>query len=213
MVQSSFTVDYGTSISTSSNTVTVGTGNTSTATPKSQTGYSNVFSSWTTSDCGSTVTKACTITANFSHTANIYTITLNNQSATTAGTASIYEKYNNEGIQKIQNNPHQIFPHFIPPPIKDMRQFSLNPIFSNYPPMQKLVVKDGGINPNEGPLVARGMINQEDNKPEQVRNQMNPKSNIPIKNEPERESKKEIKAEPLIVKEEPSNKNISSSFK
>ncbi len=65
--RTSLSVPYGSAVPTSSNNVTI---NGTTTTGTANTGYS--FSSWT-NNCGTTVTKACTITANFS--LNSYTIT------------------------------------------------------------------------------------------------------------------------------------------
>ncbi len=78
---------YGATIGTSGNTLTIG-GNVVTANPTTQAGYVNTFDGWDTSDCGgSTITKTCTIVANFSHSEDSYTISYNLDGGT-AGTSA-----------------------------------------------------------------------------------------------------------------------------
>ena len=76
-------------ISTSSNVLKIGGSTVATATPKSQTGYTNAFSKWTDEDGGtlpSTITPGMVITAWFTHTANKYNVSLN----PSGGTISLY---------------------------------------------------------------------------------------------------------------------------
>ena len=65
-------VPYGTVITTSTNTINVN-GTTVTATPATVTGYTCTFSNWTNGTA--TVTGALTVTANFTQTANNYSVT------------------------------------------------------------------------------------------------------------------------------------------
>lgn len=83
-------VPHGSAISVNGNKVTIN-GTTVTATTKSQTGYTTNFSSW--SNTSGTITAARTITANFTRTANKYTVTLNADGGT-GGTASVDATYN-----------------------------------------------------------------------------------------------------------------------
>ncbi len=81
----------GTATSSSSNTYTVGS-TTVTAIPAEETAeYTYAFSSW--SGLPETVTANAAVTANFTRTGKSYTITLDNQSATTAGSASVSATY------------------------------------------------------------------------------------------------------------------------
>ncbi len=88
------TLPYGTTFSASGSTLTFSNGSKVTASVTAATGYTTAFSSW--SSTSGTITGNTTITANFSRTANTYTISLNNQSATSAGTTAIYETYNSK---------------------------------------------------------------------------------------------------------------------
>ena len=83
--QTSVTADYGTSISASGNTLSIGDTDI-TATPASQTAqYTYSFSSW--SNASGTVTGARTITANFSRSTRTYTVTvIPRYSTSTSGT-------------------------------------------------------------------------------------------------------------------------------
>ena len=69
---SSVTAYYGAAVSTSGTTLTVG-GSTVTATATAATGYTTSLSSWT--NATGSITAARTITANFTRTANTYTVT------------------------------------------------------------------------------------------------------------------------------------------
>ncbi len=72
--RTSITADYGTSITTSGSTLSIGDTDI-TATPASQTAqYTYAFSSW--SNASGTVTGAKTITANFTRTTRTYTVTI-----------------------------------------------------------------------------------------------------------------------------------------
>ena len=57
-------------------------------------GYTIKFSKYTITPSSTTINALTTVTANFVKDAEKYTITLDNKSATTAGTTAIYEKYN-----------------------------------------------------------------------------------------------------------------------
>ena len=83
--QTSVTADYGTSISTSGSTLSIGDTDI-TATPARQTAqYTYSFSSW--SNASGTVTGARTITANFSRSTRTYTVTvIPRYSTSTSGT-------------------------------------------------------------------------------------------------------------------------------
>ena len=83
-------VPHGSAISVNGNKVTIN-GTTVTASPKSQTGYTTNFSSW--SNTSGTITAARTITANFTRTANKYTVTLNADGGT-GGSTSVSATYN-----------------------------------------------------------------------------------------------------------------------
>ena len=72
----SFTVPYGTAISTSSNVLTVGTGTTTANSTPSNDQYTYTFVNWTDDCGGNTVTKACTIIANFESTVNDHTVNI-----------------------------------------------------------------------------------------------------------------------------------------
>ena len=84
----------GTTYTVSNNVITLSDGRIATASPKTITGYTSEFSSYTIDPNSTTINKKITATANFTKKAEKYTITLDNKSATTAGTTAIYEKYN-----------------------------------------------------------------------------------------------------------------------
>ena len=63
-----------------------------TVTATNQNGYRFSKWSWPSTEIAGSINETLTITANFARL--VYTITLDNQGATTAGTATIYEKYN-----------------------------------------------------------------------------------------------------------------------
>ena len=72
---SSVSVGYGATYTSSGSTMTFPGGQTVTATANSATGYSTSLASWSPSS--GTITKAATITANFSRSANTYTVSFN----------------------------------------------------------------------------------------------------------------------------------------
>ena len=84
----------GTTYTVSNNVITLSDGRIATASPKTITGYTSKFSSYTITPNSTTINTKITATANFTKEAEKYTITLDNKSATTAGTTAIYEKYN-----------------------------------------------------------------------------------------------------------------------
>ena len=83
----------GTTYTISNNVITLSDGRIATASPKTITGYTSKFSSYTITPNSTTINTKITATANFTKEANTYTITLDNKSATTAGTTAFYEKY------------------------------------------------------------------------------------------------------------------------
>jgi len=83
----------GTTYTISNNVITLSDGRIATASPKTVTGYTSKFSSYTITPNSTTINTKITATANFTKKAEKYTITLDNKSATTAGTTAIYEKY------------------------------------------------------------------------------------------------------------------------
>ena len=83
----------GTTYTVSNNIITLSDGRIATASPKTVTGYTTKFSSYTITPNSTTINAKTTAQANFTKEANTYTITLDNKSATTAGTTAIYEKY------------------------------------------------------------------------------------------------------------------------
>ena len=84
----------GTTFTVSSNVITLLDGRIATASTKDVTGYKTKFSSYTITPNSTTINAKTTAQANFTKEAEKYTITLDNKSATTAGTTAIYEKYN-----------------------------------------------------------------------------------------------------------------------
>ena len=83
----------GTTYKVSNNVITLSDGRIATASPKTITGYISKFSSYTITPNSTTINTKITATANFTKEVNTYTITLDNKSATTAGTTAIYGKY------------------------------------------------------------------------------------------------------------------------
>ena len=83
----------GTTYKVSNNVITLSDGRIATASPKTITGYTSKFSSYTITPNSTTINTKITATANFTKEVNTYTITLDNKSATTAGTTAIYGKY------------------------------------------------------------------------------------------------------------------------
>ena len=83
----------GTTYTVSNNIITLSDGRIATASPKTVTGYTTKFSSYTITPNSTTINAKTTAQANFTKEANTYTITLDNKSSTTAGTTAIYEKY------------------------------------------------------------------------------------------------------------------------
>ena len=84
----------GTTYTVSNSTITMSDGRIVTASPKTVTGYTTKFTGYTITPNSTTINAKTTVKANFTKEANTYKITLDNKSATTAGTTSIYEKYN-----------------------------------------------------------------------------------------------------------------------
>ena len=84
----------GTTYKVSNNVITLSDGRIATASPKTVTGYTSKFSSYTITPNSTTINAKTTAQANFRKEANTYKVTLDNKSATTAGTTTIYEKYN-----------------------------------------------------------------------------------------------------------------------
>ena len=82
-------VACGTSISTSSNTLTVGATTVTATQAESTAQYTYAFTNWTWSPAGSTVTSDVTATANFTRTLNSYTVTWKNGSTTLETDASV----------------------------------------------------------------------------------------------------------------------------
>ena len=83
----------GTTYTVSNNIITLSDGRIATASPKTVTGYTTKFSSYTITPNSTPINAKTTAQANFTKEANTYTITLDNKSATTTGTTAIYEKY------------------------------------------------------------------------------------------------------------------------
>ena len=83
----------GTTYKVSNNVITLSDGRIATASPKTVTGYISKFSSYTITPNSTTINTKITAQANFTKETNTYTITLDNKSATTAGTTAIYGKY------------------------------------------------------------------------------------------------------------------------
>ena len=84
----------GTTYTVTNSTITMSDGRIVTASPKIVTGYTTKFTGYTITPNSTTINAKTTVKANFTKEANTYKITLDNKSATTAGTTSIYEKYN-----------------------------------------------------------------------------------------------------------------------
>ena len=84
----------GTTYTVSNSTITMSDGRIVTASPKTVTGYTTKFTGYTITPNSTTINAKTTVKANFTKEANTYKITLDNKSATTAGTTLIYEKYN-----------------------------------------------------------------------------------------------------------------------
>ena len=84
----------GTTYTVSNNVITLSDGRIATASPKTVTGYTSKFSSYTITPNSTTINTKITAQANFTKEAEKYTITLDNKGAPTAGTTAIYEKYN-----------------------------------------------------------------------------------------------------------------------
>ena len=88
-------VARGTNYTTSGATVTLAGGRTVTATKKDATGHTTTFSNWT--PASGTVNAATTVTANFTRTANDYTLTVNPNGGTWGGkttNSTVTQKYN-----------------------------------------------------------------------------------------------------------------------
>lgn len=83
----------GATYKVSNNVITLSDGRIATASPKTVTGYISKFSSYTITPNSTTINTKITAQANFTKETNTYTITLDNKSATTAGTTAIYGKY------------------------------------------------------------------------------------------------------------------------
>ena len=84
-------VACGTSISASSNTLTVGETNVTAAAASATAEYTYAFDNWTWTPAGATVTSDVTATANFTRTARTYTVTLNKKGGTiNAGNVTSY---------------------------------------------------------------------------------------------------------------------------
>ena len=84
----------GTTYTVTNSTITMSDGRIVTASPKTVTGYTTKFTGYTITPNSTTINAKTTVKANFTKEANTYKITLDNKSATTAGTTLIYEKYN-----------------------------------------------------------------------------------------------------------------------
>ena len=86
VTQRTITAEYGTTITTSENTLTIN-GTKVTATPTtSDAQYTYTFEGWTFSNCGTEgseeVRPSCTVTANFKQEVNKYTVTWKNEDGT-----------------------------------------------------------------------------------------------------------------------------------
>ena len=84
----------GTTYTVTNSTITMSDGRIVTASPKTVTGYTTKFTGYTITPNSTTINAKTTVKANFTKEANTYKVTLDNKSATTAGTTTIYEKYN-----------------------------------------------------------------------------------------------------------------------
>ena len=84
----------GTTFTVSGNAITLSDGRIATASTKTITGYTIKFLNYTITPNSSTVNAKTMVTANFTKELEKYTISLNGNGATTAGTTAIYEKYN-----------------------------------------------------------------------------------------------------------------------
>ena len=84
----------GTTFTISGNVITLSDGRIATASTKTITGYTIKFLNYTITPNSSTVNAKTMVTANFTKELEKYTISLNGNGATTAGTTAIYEKYN-----------------------------------------------------------------------------------------------------------------------
>ncbi len=84
----------GTTYTVTNSTITMSDGRIVTSSPKTVTGYTTKFTGYTIKPNSTTINAKTTVKANFTKEANTYKITLDNKNATTAGTTSIYEKYN-----------------------------------------------------------------------------------------------------------------------
>ena len=83
-----------TTYTVTNSTITMSDGRIVTSSPKTVTGYTTKFTGYTITPNSTTINAKTTVKANFTKEANTYKITLDNKSATTAGTTAIYEKYN-----------------------------------------------------------------------------------------------------------------------
>ena len=84
----------GTTYTVTNSTITMSDGRIVTSSPKTVTGYTTKFTGYTITPNSTTINAKTTVKANFTKEANTYKVTLDNKSATTAGTTTIYEKYN-----------------------------------------------------------------------------------------------------------------------
>ena len=84
----------GTTYTVTDSTITMSDGRIVTSSPKTVTGYTTKFTGYTITPNSTTINAKTTVKANFTKEANTYKVTLDNKSATTAGTTTIYEKYN-----------------------------------------------------------------------------------------------------------------------
>ena len=84
----------GTTYTVSNSTITMSDGRIVISSPKTVTGYTTKFTGYTITPNSTTINAKTTVKANFTKEANTYKVTLDNKSATTAGTTTIYEKYN-----------------------------------------------------------------------------------------------------------------------
>ena len=84
----------GTTFTVSGNVITLSDGRIATARTKTITGYTIKILNYTITPNSTTVNAKTMVTANFTKELEKYTISLNGNGATTAGTTAIYEKYN-----------------------------------------------------------------------------------------------------------------------